>query len=226
MSNTLKLLAFVCLAWLVPVCGAAEQVSTSLTPKPKIGFQGFAAISSNFPSASESFEAAGLGTKPIEIGAGAQITNIWRSLFVQVSASKWDQTGERTFIDASGNRFPLDIPLSVNATYVDVGVGWKFGNASGQIGRRLIPYLGGGFGHVGYRESSPFAEADDDVSEGFKSSHLFGGVEVRVLRWMSVAGDIRFRFVPNLLGTGGTSAVIGDSDFGGLAAGFRLIAGR
>jgi hypothetical protein len=47
-------------------------------------------------------------------------------------------------------------------------------------------------------------------------------VEVRIRSWLSVSADLRYRWVPNLLGDGGVSAALGEEDFGGFHAGAGL----
>ena len=91
----------------------------------RIGVQGFGIFGVNWPVATKSFEATGLDEHPVEIGGGAQVTNIWRELFAQVTATRTSSTGERTFVDDDGTSFPLGIPLSAKATYLDVSAGWK-----------------------------------------------------------------------------------------------------
>jgi len=126
-------------------------------PKPPnnasaVGYQGFFGAGLNLPAASDSFAASSLDDRPIEIGAGFQATNVWRNLFIQVAMSGWNQSGERTFIDSSGTPYPLGIPLSVKATFVDFGGGWRFENAHGG-GRpvRVVPYAGSGIGFAKYK---------------------------------------------------------------------------
>jgi opacity protein-like surface antigen len=201
------------------------------SPKPPsnasaIGYQGFFGAGLNLPAASDSFSASSLDDRPIEIGAGFQATNVWRNIFVQIALSGWNQTGERTFIDSSGTSHPLGIPLSVKTTFMDFGGGWRFENARGG-GRsvRAVPYGGGGIGFARYRESSPFATDSDDLDNRFTSYHVFGGVEVGLTRWIGIAADVRYRFVPGVLGGGGVSSVLGDHSFDGASVGLRFVAG-
>jgi hypothetical protein len=191
-----------------------------------IGIQGIAIVGVTWPSASKTFEATKLPTKPIEVGGGVQVSNIWRDLFAQVSASRFSETGERAFVDDQGNAFQLGIPLKVKATYLDVSAGWKIANDASS---NVVTYFGGGVGRVSYQESSPFAQPGDDVDTSTTSYHVLVGAEVKVLSWLSVSGDMRYRWVPNLLGDGGVSAAYGEKDFGGfqLGAGVRVgVGGR
>jgi opacity protein-like surface antigen len=194
------------------------------TSNTRIGVQGIATVGVDWPSASKSYEAVGLSTKPIEIGGGAQVTNIWRDLFAQVSFTRTSDSGERAFVGDDGTAASLGIPLDVKATYVDVSVGWKVA-ATGESYERVTSYVGAGAGRVKFTEHSPFALPGDDVDETATSYHLMGGVEVRLLSWLSVSGDLRYRWVPGLLGKGGVSEILKEDDFGGFHAGAGLRVG-
>jgi hypothetical protein len=187
-----------------------------------IGIQGIAVVGVNWPAASKTLEATGLPTKPVELGGAVQVTNIWRNLFAQVGASRTSDTGERAFLDDQGNVFPLGIALSVKTTYVDVSAGWKLASAEQ---RNVLTYVGGGVGRVKYVETSPFAQPGDDLETSTTSYHILVGAEVKVLKWLSVSGDMRYRWVPDLLGDGGASAAFGEKDFGGFHAGVGLRVG-
>lgn len=198
---------------------SAKRPATS-TP----GYQGMFIAGFNLPSGPDSFAASGLDERSLELGGGIQTTNVWRNLFVQLNASRWQQSGERVFIDSTGARYPLGIPLDVRATFIDVSAGWRI-EKRGSTTQRLTPFGGGGIGMVLYREKSPFAVDGDDLDDRFTSYHAFGGVEIGVTRWISVAGDFRYRFVPGVLGEAGTSSVIGDDAFNGGALSVRLVVG-
>ena len=195
-------------------------------PRAPIGVNGFVSMTSMRPSASDSFGAAGLGSSATEIGGGAQVTNLWRGLFVQGQVSTWDATGERAFIDDAGNRFPLGIRLDVSMTYVDFTAGWKFTLGRRGFAQRIKPYVGGGVGFANYSESSPFAESGDDIDERFTSTHVLGGVEVSLHRWVAVAADVKFRSIPDAFGGDGIAGALRDDNLGGTSTGIRIIVGR
>ena len=203
----------------------AQQPRPKQPPRPsspqRIGVQGFGIAGVSWPIAKESFEASGLDAQSLEIGGGGQVTNLWRRLFVEVSASRWSNEGERVFVNESGDRFPLGIPLDVKATYVDASAGWKF------PGEGLVTYFGGGAGVVKYSEQSPFALSGDDLDTRATSYHVLVGVEVPLKTWLAISGDFRYRFVPDLLGDGGVSGVLEEDRFGGpqLGIGLRLTFG-
>jgi opacity protein-like surface antigen len=211
------------LALAVPETSLAQSAASATDgDRPGVGAQVLAIVGAQWPMAVETFEATGLNARPMEFGGGLQVTNLWHELFAQVTATATSDTGQRVFVDADGSVFPLGIPLTVKATYVDLSTGWKvrFRNA-----RRLVPYVAGGVGWVRYREASPFAEAGDDVDETKVSYHVLGGVEVGIVKWLGLSADFRYRRVPDLLGAGGVSAAFGEDDFGGFnaALGFRVL---
>ncbi len=55
---------------------------------------------------------------------------------------------------------------------------------------------------------------------------LEGGVEIRLHRYVGVAIDVHYTYVPGILGNGGVSKQAGESDLGGIAARVKLIVGR
>jgi hypothetical protein len=209
---------------------ASEDQPTTASKLPpqsrRVGLQGIGLLGLSWQSSSESFDALGLADNPAEFGAGAQVINMWRGLFVQVGYSQWKETGERIFIDSRGAKFNLGIPLTVKANYWDIGAGWRFErhHRSGHVAR-LVPFVGGGMGVAQYTESSPFAQAGDDFDTSEPSYHAFGGAEFGVSRWLGIAGDVRYRSVSGLLGEGGTSEALQQKGFNGTSVSVRVLVG-
>jgi hypothetical protein len=197
------------------VAQTVDVASKSSTGREAVSVEGLAVLGVQWPAAVQTFEATKLDARPLEFGGGVQVTNLWRELFAQATVARTSNTGERIFVDSDGVVFPLGIPLSITATYVDVSAGWKLRSPAR---RAVVPYLAGGFGLVQYKETSPFAEAGDDVEESTVSYHVQGGVEVGILKWFGLSADFRYRRVPDLLGGGGVSAAFGEDDFGGFNA--------
>lgn len=188
-----------------------------------LGLDLFAGVGVTWPDASDSFEAVNLRSNPIDFGGGARVTGLWRDLFLQVSGAHWSDTGDRVFIDDEGERFPLGITLDVSATFVDGSLGFKWPLGKGR--NPSILYLGGGAGFVRYSESSPFAEPGEDVDATEPSYHALAGVEIPIFRRVAAIVDTKYRFIPDLLGDGGASAVLGDESFGGFNATFGVRVG-
>jgi hypothetical protein len=91
---------------------------------------------------------------------------------------------------------------------------------------KFIPYAGGGFSLVQYRETSDSSDASDDVDERFNGFHIIGGGEYRVVRWMAVGGEVMWSSVADALGAGGVSAAFDENNLGGLAFRLKVTLGR
>ncbi|HET7221549.1 MAG TPA: hypothetical protein VFJ02_26015 [Vicinamibacterales bacterium] len=207
----------------LPHDARAQQPDAVQAAPWRIGVQGVGIAGVNWPGADESFAAAGLDKRPVEFGGGVRVSEIWRTLFVQVNATRWSGSAERVFVDESGTPYPLGIPLDVKASFIDVSAGWRFFPQSGSgIGRRTVSYVGAGVGIAKYSEESPFAQAGDDLHETTASYHVAAGFDVGLLSWLGIGADVRYRFIPDVLGDGGVSAVLGEKDFGGFQAGVSL----
>lgn len=218
-------LATLCVS--IAPAGAQTTAPSPNPPESRLGVRGYGSFGVTFPVAKDSFDAVGLSTKPAEFGGGGEVLNIWRRLFVQAAVTHWSESGERAFVDSAGNQFSLGIPLSVEANTLDIGAGWRFPNALvGDWADRLAVYAGGGAGVVFYKESSPFAQDDEDVDERFASYHIFTGIDVAITNWIAVGGDFRYRWVPDALGEGGVSALLDDDSLNGGSIALRVIVGR
>lgn len=93
-------------------------------------------------------------------------------------------------------------------------------------GFRLTPYLGGGFGRVSYKESSDFAQGDDNVTSSTSTYHAFVGVEVPVWKWFGLNVEGFYRWAPDAVGEGGVSAEFSETDLGGPALRLKLTVGK
>jgi hypothetical protein len=142
-------------------------------------------------------------------------------LFVEVSASRFRRTGERAFA-VDGDGYGVDIPLTVTVTPVEFAAGYRFRPLRGSI----VPYVGTGIGLYRYTESSPSAEAGEDVDLRHAGWLLLGGAEVRVHRWIAVAGDLHYSYVPGILGQAGLSQAVDEANLGGLAVRFKVVLGK
>lgn len=186
----------------------------------QLGIRGLVSFGAVRMDASDSFDAI-FGTSTLsEVGGGVQVTNVWRGVFAEVTAGRSKKSGERAFVH-DGTVFPLGIDLDATIIPLDIVAGYRF-NRSG----RFIPYVGGGYTSVVYRETSPFAESGDDVDDRHAGFVALGGVEVRTLRWLQVRGEARYRRVPDALGNGGVSAAFGEDSLGGLRFGVLVGIGR
>jgi opacity protein-like surface antigen len=196
---------------------AVAQVLQPPARTPAIGVRGFAELGQMYFSASDSFRAVfGESTGPI-YGGGAEvrIRNRW---FFQIGVERVRKTGQRVFV-FNGQVFPLGIDVTTTITPVLVTGGYRF------RGRRLTPYVGAGAGWYSYRETSGFAGAEDDVDDRFTGYHALGGVEFRILRWVSAAAELQYASVPDALG-GGVAAEFRETDLGGTTVRLTVLVGR
>lgn len=212
----------IALTSVTPAALAQQPQASEPTTTVRPGLELFGGASLGWPAGDESFDAAGLNTTSLDFGGGARLAGLWQKLFVQGSTSRWSETGERAFVDSTGEVFPLGIPLDVEATYIDGTIGWKDAifNSRGRIS--YLPYVGAGAGIVRYSERSPFAQPGDDLETTKASFHVLAGVEVPLVSWIAAAVEGRYRYVPELFGEDGISAAFAEDSFGGFNLSFGV----
>ncbi|HET9705788.1 MAG TPA: hypothetical protein VFP85_17230, partial [Vicinamibacterales bacterium] len=91
---------------------------------------------------------------------------------------------------------------------------------------RLTPYVAGGITSYGYRETSDFAAASEEVDDRFTGYHLMGGATVRLTRWLGVGGEFAWTTVPDAIGSGGVSAEFNEDNLGGTSLRLKIVIGR
>lgn len=202
-----------------------RETADARTARPGIGGLAFAGVGLFSPTARESFDAVGITGNPLVVTGGLELTRIYRNLFVRGAADWSEETGERVFLDGSGGRFPLGIPLDIRMIPIDVSAGWRF-DGRPAARRRFVPYVGGGAGVLLYRETDEFAEGDEVVDERFTSYHVLGGMDVYFARRAAVRAEFRYRSVPDAIGEAGVSAVTGDTSLGGAVFVVGVVVGR
>ena len=182
--------------------------------------RGFADIGSATFTAKRTFEAI-LGDARGPVWGGGIEVVLPFPVFVDVRASQFKKTGERVFL-YQGQQYDLGIPATVTITPLTVIAGYR-----GDFGWRIVPYGGGGIGWHRYRETSRFAEASENVDERFQGSHLLGGAEFRVTRWMGTAFEAEWSTVPDALGTdqNSVSKEFNETDLGGVTFRVKIIVG-
>jgi outer membrane protein W len=118
--------------------------------------------------------------------------------------------------------FPLGIPVDVEITPIEITGGWRFTT----ISSRLVPYAGAGWSSYAYKETSQFADADENVDERFNGWHILGGVELKLARWLGVGGEVAYTSVPDALGAGGASEAFDETNLGGTSFRLKISVGR
>ena len=199
------------------VCVGATGASAQTTG---IGARGFATVGLVTFTAKDSVEAVlGKPSGPI-FGGGGQVLLPW-GIFVQVSASRFKQDGERVFVGPNDEVFRLGIPLEIAITPLDITGGWRFGRWP-----RVVAYAGGGYSSYRYQETSDFAEAGENVDERFTGFHVMGGAEYAVSRWLAIGGEVAWASIPDALGQGAVSAAFDEDNLGGTTVRLKISVGR
>ena len=197
-------------------------------PKPAGGIQigGYAMFGRINFAAVDSFDAIlGESSGPI-FGGGARVGLPVRvpsgGLFVDVGAWQYRGDGERVFVN-NGQTFPLGVAVEITVTPIEIGAGWQF-----KLRKlpKLLPYVGGGFTSMLYKETSELSSAGEDVDEHFTGYHLGGGAEYKITRWLGVAGELAWTTVPDSIGEGGVSEAFNETDLGGTTFRFKITIGR
>jgi hypothetical protein len=176
-------------------------------------------------TAKDSFDAILDTHAGTDVGAGVQAAwqrGALRGLFVEADLSRFEQTGERAFVDGT-DVFRLGIPLTLTITPIEVSAGYRVASTRRARGGRVVEapasyFAGGGVGTVRYRE----ADDDAQITDSFFSYHVMGGAEVRVWGPVHVGGEVRYRWVPDSLGVAGVSEAFGEKDLGGTTIRVRI----
>jgi hypothetical protein len=187
-----------------------------------IDIRGYGLVGGTTFAASESFEAVLGSAGGFVFGGGAEVGLPAGGLYVGVGAWRFSADGERVFI-SDRDVFPLGIPVTVEITPIEITGGWRFRG----ISPRFVPYAGGGWSSVAYKESSSFAAAGEDVDDRFTGYHLLGGVDVRLTPLIGVAGELAWSSVPDGLGApGSVSDHYDERDLGGISYRVKISLGR
>jgi len=150
-------------------------------------------------------------------GAGGDF-RLPMGLFVQASAERFTQDGERAFV-SDGRVFSLGIAESVTIIPIQVSAGWRFPQG------RIVPYAGGGVGAYLYKEASDLALPADNVDEHFASYHVLGGVEFRGSGWLATAFEVQYTWVPDALNSE-VASEFDEHDLGGIQGRVKIVIGR
>jgi outer membrane protein W len=209
------------LALAAPAAAQRPAPRPAAQPAPALSIRPFAMVTEQSFAAVNTFDATfGKAYGPF-FGGGVQVV-IHDRFFVEASASRFQQTGERAYL-SGGTAFKLGIPLTATITPLEVTSGYRF-----RLRRlpKVRPYVAAGVGSYAYQETSQFAQAGDDVDTRHVGAVLNGGAEFRLQRWVGLAVDVHYSHVPGILGTAGVSQQAGESDLGGVAARLTLVVGR
>lgn len=205
------------LAWLVTVTPASAQQAPANTP---IGGRIFGVIEGQAMTAKDTFDAVAGETTMFGGGAGVEVHRVWRKAFVRASASRMSVDGERVFVFGK-EVFPLGIPMEVQLTPIEIAAGWRFATP----GKRVVPYLGAGTVIMRFREESQFDTSSDTVNKTFSGAVAFAGVDVHVMKFVSVGAEVGMRII-KITRPGGALGALGEDDLGGVSMRLLVSIGR
>ena len=200
---------------------AVAQRRPATTRRP-FTVRGFGDFGSTWFNASRSFETILGSSSGLVFGGGGEVV-LPQNIFIGVRASRFRGTGQRAFL-FDGEPFDLGIDTTVTVRPLEFTGGYRFVAPAS----RVIPYAGGGIGWHRYEETSDFSSDADNVDETFRGYHVMGGAEVRIRRWLGVAGEAQFTTVPDALGTNatGVSSTFGETNLGGATFRAKVVIGR
>jgi hypothetical protein len=185
-----------------------------------LSFRPFVMATEQKFSAANTFTAVfGSATQPFW-GGGLTITQEDR-YYLDVSASRFKKTGQRAFL-SNGQTFPLGEPLTATVTPFELTAGYRFHTST----PRIRPYAGGGVGLYRYEETSMFSSDSENLSTKHAGVIVEGGAEVRLHRWIGVAADVHYTYVPGILGDAGLSKDEGENSLGGVSVRVKVIVGK
>ena len=210
---------------------AAQGTAPALSVRPFVmgTRESFAAV--------KTFEAV-FGRSDAAFWGGGVDVVVLRHYFVEVAASRLLErnavlSGHRVAV-LNGQTYDLGIPLTVSIKPLEVEGGYRF-----TFWRRVVPYVGAGFGSYAYKETCRndaarpnlcAALVDPGETAGVDARHLglvlVGGAEIRLHRWIGIAADVHYTRVPGIIGVGGASKELGETNLGGVAARVKVLVGR
>jgi len=195
---------------------AAQPAAAQTVPRERtFGYRALFDVGSHLFSASQTFDTILETDRGTFLGGGGQAR--WKNLIVEVTASRFEQTGERAFV-FNGEVFRLGIPTTISIRPVEFTAAYRLPRVW-----RFRPYGGGGVGRQRYKETSRFADPSENVTRSDASYHVVGGAEIPIWRWFAGAVEVRYRAVRDAIGEDGVSKEFGETDLGGTSARVRFI---
>ena len=132
-----------------------------------LSFRPFALGTVESFTAIDSFDAVFGRTYEPFFGGGLQI--VQGGYFLELTASRLNQTGQRAFING-GQKFRLGIPLTAKITALEATAGYRY-----RLSQRVLPYGAAGIGLYRYQQDSTFDEAGENVDRLYPERR--GGVQ-------------------------------------------------
>ncbi|HUF48167.1 MAG TPA: hypothetical protein VMM93_10135 [Vicinamibacterales bacterium] len=161
-------------------------------------------------AASDTFDAVTGSAVATAVGGGGEV-RFWKGLFARAAVSRAELDGTRGFV-VTGRFISTGVPLTIEMTPVEVAAGWRFVLDRRQ---RYVLYGGGGLVRVGYKETSDFADPDENVDETHAGYLAFGGLDVRITRWTFAGVEGQYRSLGGAFGPDGVAGAFSEDDLGG-----------
>jgi hypothetical protein len=202
---------------------------------PQITLRPFLDVSTHTFTASKTFDAV-FGERSAPFWGGGLQVVVWRGrVYTELGASRLlkkngELVGERAFV-SDGVAHGLGIPLRSTIKSLEFVAGYRF-----NVSPWVIPYVGAGLGNYHYTEESDFADPSENLDVEHRGSIFQAGAELRVHRWIGVAGDAHYTRIPGILGVAGVSQQFAadtqnsrasrEKDLGGWAVRLKVAVGR
>ena len=187
------------------------------TPKLPIGFRFFGAFEAMSMAASETFEAQGGSSMVIGYGAGAEVLNIWRKVFLRTGFSTGSVEGTRGFV-IDGEFVSNGVPLKLGVRNFEIGAGWR--NYLRKHPRAAW-YVAGGLNIGTNSQESPDADSGDNDSKSGTGFVGLAGFEFALQKTAKnpfvVGVEGAYRSVGGVLGESGGSEGFDESNLGGFS---------
>ena len=193
----------------------ARSVRSSSSSKPSIGLFGMFDYSTI--ASPKSFDAVFGKHTTTGPGAGIDVVNLWKGVFVRIDGSQSSLTGERVVV-FNGDVFKLGIPLTAKLTPLEFGAGWRFAGS----GSKIAPYVGASAISLKYKETSSFADSSENVDDTYNGFGAFGGVDVRITKQVFAGVEGQYRSIKITPGPNSAAASFNETDLGGIVLRVRL----
>ncbi len=185
-----------------------------------VGFKGFLAVDIEHFQATQTFSAVFNKSTLPGFGGGAEVSRLWKGLFVRGGVSRMQATGSRVFV-FNGQVFNLNEPLTLTMTPIEVSAGWRALDRGS-----LQPYFGVGLLIQKYTEHSSFEDPSEAVVQTNHGLLVFGGASVPFGRHVSAMAELQYRSLPKALGQSGVSSDFKETNLGGVVIRLLLAVGR
>jgi opacity protein-like surface antigen len=186
-----------------------------VAPPPEVDL--FAQFGYGSFTAMETFQAILGHERAAWYGGGLQY-RLRSGLFVEGAIEYFRGSGERVFV-FNDQVFRLGIKDTVSITPFMATVGYRFGRG------RTRPYVGAGIGAYRLRESSEFADSDDEVRQTSGAYRAVAGVQREIGRKYGIGMELQYTTVPKAL-SGGIAEGFDESNLGGFQVRARVLFGN